>query len=462
MNEQEIPKHTKSRAVLMILALLIIIALLCGTAGAAPASAQPEHGPRKVSNVWVDVPLSQVVRDISMQARATIALDPTVQDSLISLEADPPMKLEDCLERIAAGQGLAVKKVKEAFYVIGSGDPDSPTFSEVSENRRVYLHYISADHVSGSLPKALQKYVSSGKRENEVLICAPDKKMNKVMDAIKKLDTPRRQVVLEALVVELSEEAGNKFGIDWKRVGPDSSFSSVHDISRFVGGAQYASVDQRALRELTLTLRMLVREDLAKVRSRPRVATLNGEQATIDISLEQYFTIVTDVNGDFLQTELQVVDSGVKLDMTPHIGKDDDITVDVETEVSDVVRQRSEVSNSQGVQGTDLPVIRRRKADTKLRVKDGDAIVIGGLVETLEREREDRVPVLGSIPLVGRLFRDTEKVTEKREVMIFITPRLLEPGQTPFEGRHSAIEVGKELQQMGSGKSKADGVKDQE
>ena len=455
MKEWEMVEHPKSRAVLLIIVLLVIIALMCGTATAA-ASDRAQGKQRTVSNVWVDVPLSQVVRDISMQARATIALDPTVQDSLISLEADPPMPLDEVLERIAAGQGLAVKRIKDSFYVIGSGDPESPTFSELAESRRVYLNYVSADHIRGSLPKALERYVSSGKRDNELLICAPDKKMKKTLEAIEQMDKPRRQVVLEALVVELSEEAGNKFGIDWQRIGPDSSFSSVHEISRFVGGAQYASVDQRALRQLTLTLRMLVREDMAKVRSRPRVATLNGEQATIDISLEQYFTIVTDVNGDFLQTELQVVESGVNLDMTPHIGKDDDITVDVQTEVSDVVRQKNEVGNSNGVQGSDLPVIRRRKADTKLRVKDGDAIVIGGLVETLEREREDRVPVLGSIPLLGALFRDTEKVTEKREVMIFITPRLLKPGQTPFEERHSSIDVGKEFKQMGKGKSKTD------
>jgi MSHA biogenesis protein MshL len=196
---------------------------------------------------------------------------------------------------------------------------------------------------------------------------------------------------------------------------------------------------------------MLVSEGLAAIRSRPRVATLNGEKATIDVSREEYFNIVTDINGAFLQTELQIIKSGVVLEMVPQIGDEGDITVGVSTEVSDVVTRRSNLTTDNGDSADDLPVIRRRKAQTRVRVKAGDVIVIGGLVESEERHQEKRVPILGSIPILGLLFRSTETTTEQREVVIFITPRLVEADADPFSDRHDMIHVEKELEAVRAG-----------
>jgi type II secretory pathway component GspD/PulD (secretin) len=192
-----------------------------------------------------------------------------------------------------------------------------------------------------------------------------------------------------------------------------------------------------------LTLHMLVRNGEASIRSRPRVATLNGEQAIIDVSLEEYFTIVTDI-GTYLRTELQVVKSGVVLKMTPQIGDDGDITLKVFTEVGDVASRQNTVSGPNGNPGGTLPIIRRRKAETTVRVKQGDAMVIGGLFETQERSEIRRVPLLGSIPLLGALFRKTVNSTTEKEVLIFITPRLLEEGTSPLAERHKFLDVEQE------------------
>jgi type II secretory pathway component GspD/PulD (secretin) len=400
--------------------------------------------------VWVDVPLSQVVRDISMQANVTIAVDPSVADQLISLEAEG-MPLEGCLRRLTAGQGLGVRKVEEGLYVLGSMQPGSPSFDELADCQRVYLHYITARHLRECLPQELRLYVSSGDRDTEVLVFAPPEKMERIMGIHSRLDVPRRQVVLEALVVELSEEGGRALGIDWEYAGRDTLISLTEAAEGFIGVARHTSIDERAFRTCMITLRMLVSEGLAAIRSRPRVATLNGEKATIDVSLEEYFNIVTDVNGAFLRTELQIIKSGVILEMVPQIGDEGDITVGVSTEVSDVVTRRNTLTTDNGDSADDLPVIRRRKAETRVRVKAGDVIVIGGLVESEERHHEKRVPVLGSIPILGLLFRSTETTTEQREVVIFITPRLVEADADPFADRHDLIDVETELEGVRAG-----------
>jgi len=395
-----------------------------------------------VSNVWVDTPLSQVLRDISMQVHVTIAVDPSVQDCMISLEADG-MPLEECLRKVTAGQGLVVRKVDDRFYLVGSGQPNSATFKHLADAERIDLKYITAKHVMTILPTDLRAYVSKGDRETEVLVYAPPEKLARVLEIVREIDTPRRQVVLEALVVELSKESGSEFDIDWERVGSHTLFSMENGTEFFTGIASYTSVPASSLRSLMLTLHMLIRNGEASIRSRPRVATLNGEQATIDVSLEEYFTIVTDI-GAFLRTELQVVKSGVVLKMTPQIGDDGDITLKVLTEVGDVASRHSTVNGPNGDSGGTLPVIRRRKAETTVRVKAGDAMVIGGLFETQERSEVRRVPVLGSIPVLGVLFRKTIDSTTEKEVLIFITPRLLEAGSSRVADRHKLLDVEEE------------------
>lgn len=426
------------------------VAFLCLRADGAEASLTPQASSGAqplINNVWVDVPLTQVLRDVSLQARVTIAADPSVTDHLVSLEAQG-MPVEECLRRLTAGQGLSVRKVDNNLYIVGSVRSDSPSFGALADVRRVYLKYVTARHVRDCLPRGLQPYVSSGERKTELLVVAPSEEMERIAQIVGQLDVPLEQVVLEALVVELSEEAAKEWGIDWERSGRDTLFSLKEGMDAFVGVARRTSINEREFRTLMVTLRMLVLNGRASIRSRPRVATLNGEQATIDVSLEEYFNIITDVNGAFLRTELQVVKSGVMLKMTPQIGQDGDITVQVTTEVSDVAsRQNTVVGHDAEAAGT-LPVIRRRKADTRVTVKEGDAIVIGGLIETQERNQVKKVPVLGSLPVIGVLFRATQDTTVQKEVVIFITPHVVGAEPSAPANSHRLLDVEAELAKL--------------
>ena len=401
-----------------------------------------------VNNVWVDVPLTRVFRDISMETGVVIAVGPDVPDPLVSLDAGSPKPLQECLRELVAGQGLFVHEKSKRFYLITSGDPASPGFMEVASSKRLYLKYITAKHLKTSLPQSMQQYVTSGERGNEVLIYTVPEIMERITKIIAKLDIPRRQVVLEVLVVDLWEDARDEFGFDWEFVDHDSS-AAMSGVGSFTGLASFTSVSASKLAELTMTLKALVTEKKASIRCRPRVATLNGQKASIDISLDEYFAIITDLYGDTsrLRTQLQIIKSGVLLEITPQIGDNGDITVDVHTVVSDVASRRNSMSSS-GSGNEDLPVIRRREANTHVRVKQNDAIVIGGLVETQERTDDKRVPVLSSIPLVGGLFTSKETTTIKKEVVIFITPRLMREEEIVVSNRHQLIDEVGEIENL--------------
>jgi hypothetical protein len=396
-----------------------------------------------VNNVWVDVPLTQVFRDISIETSVVIALCPHVPDPLISLDADSGKPLQECLQELVAGRGLFIHPRNERFHLISCGDPMCPAFLEIAILERVYLKYITAKHVKSSLPRSVQQYVSSGERPNEVLIFTVPEIMKRITEIVEKLDVPRQQVILEVLVVELQEEAGEEFGIDWEYSDRHNTLSMEHGLGAFTGVARYTSVPANEFTSLLLNLRALVGKKKARIRSRPRVATLNGQEAVIEISLEEYFTIITDIYGSVstLRTELEVIKSGVLLTITPHVGANGDITVDVLTEISDVASRQNQIAKN--ISG-DLPIIQRRKAETCVRVKEGDAIVIGGLIETQERSEDKNVPVLSSIPLLGGIFKSKESITVKKEVIIFITPRLIEEGKIAFSDSHDLLSAKEE------------------
>jgi hypothetical protein len=429
------------------LATIVLILLAQNFSFAADT---PAGGEIIVKNVWVDVPLSQVFRDIAVENGIFIATCPHVPDPLVSLDAAKGKPLEECINDLVSGQGLYIKKKSDKFYMIVCGDPTCPSAVETISPTPIYLNYISAKHLRESLPKSLQEYVTSGQRDNEALIYAVPEISAHIMDIVKKLDAPQEQVMLEVLVVDLREGTGDMFQLDWDLLGSHTNFSMSKGFAGFNGLAGYTSV-ARDLTALNLTLRALIEEKKASIRSRPRVATLNGEKAKIDISLDEYYTIVTDLYGTSLRTELEVIKSGVMLEMVPHIGEDGYITVDVQTEVSDVATRRSTAGCAGDAStSSDLPIIRRRKADTHVRVREGDAIVIGGLIETQESQNHGKFPLLGDMPVVGGLFKSKQDTTEKKEVMIFITPQILKDDQMAFSDRNKLINGLEETEKMRS------------
>ncbi|MHC4125678.1 MAG: type II secretion system protein GspD, partial [Planctomycetota bacterium] len=291
-------KHNQRKTAAMIL-LALLLGIFCrhGIAGEFEVGDVDFNETIMVNNVWVDVPLGQVFRDVSIETGVIIATCPHMPDPLVSLDAGLGKPLDECLGELIAGQGLFIYQRSKKFYLISCGDPTCPSALETTTSKRLYLKYITARHLKTSLPKSAQRYVTSGERHNEVLIYAVPDITEHIMKIIHKLDVPREQVMLEVLVVDLWEDTSDELGLDWEISRPHSSFGMSEDTAGFTGLASYASVAANNLTELSLTLRALVAEKQASIRSRPRVATLNGEKATIDISLEEYFTIATDLYG---------------------------------------------------------------------------------------------------------------------------------------------------------------------
>jgi len=156
---------------------------------------------------------------------------------------------------------------------------------------------------------------------------------------------------------------------------------------------------------------------------------MNNTEAEIFVGQEKYFTLLSGQASNPYYT-LQSIKAGVTLKVSPSIGQDGQITLGLEPEVSDVAADDSALTDTTSLQGgasSSFPVVTRRRAKTVVGTRDGETIMIGGLLREQHRQVIDKVPLVGDIPLLGAAFRKVNDSVERQEVVLLITVRLVEP-----------------------------------
>ena len=390
----------------------------------APESQASEEEPDLlVSNVFYETDLRQALDDLAAQSGISIVADNTVQ-GFVTMEIDE-LPLEKALSRILSTGGYTFKKM-EGFYLVGLADPSNPSFNLLSVTENIPVNYMTAANAAELLSDYYKPYVKANIILNCITVTASSEIINKIKNDLNNIDIPPKQVMIEALVTEVKSGVLKSIGIDWSlfgttgdknlstganlSVGLLDSANAMFNINRkelglMIGGMSF---------QLITTLRALAQDGKAEIKANPRVITTNAQPAIIDIAKEQYFSVVTGpVNYPY--TRLEKVSSGIKLEITPFISESGEITVKILPHVSDAI--------GYGRQG--LPIIDSRMVSTTVRVKDGQTITIGGLTQENMRREQNKIPILGSIPILGYLFSHTKYVKEKTDIIIFITPRII-------------------------------------
>ncbi|NNE43437.1 MAG: hypothetical protein HKN12_04460 [Gemmatimonadetes bacterium] len=231
------------------------------------------------------------------------------------------------------------------------------------------------------------------------------------------LDYKTPQVEINARLVDVDTRSIRDLGVSWDVLGFNEGDAEVDFGVNAATPNPVGTVDFRLFgsdADLDAQLQILERQDKAHIISNPRITTADNKEAKIVVG-KKIPLVISDEAGNAI-TELTTV--GIKMSVTPHINKDNRITLDLRPEVSDLSAQAT-------VQGG--IVIVTSEAQTRVIVKNGQTAVIGGLIRSNESSVQTGVPFLMDIPLVGYLFRSTNKVKEERELLIFVTPTIIEP-----------------------------------
>lgn len=241
-------------------------------------------------------------------------------------------------------------------------------------------------------------------RIGKSLLVASPEKLDAMVKAPLDIDKPQPQIMLEARVVEISATAKRELGFKWPdALGATSVTAETEPIK----------ITTFEIGDIDAMLRILEEKGEGKVLANPRIATMNNQTARMLIGDKVPYTVTTVVAG-VATTEVRYIEAGIGLEITPQIGEDGFITVRIKTTVSDIPRWRG-----------DNPEISTREAEAILRVKDGETIVMSGLLKEKETETWRKVPILGHIPVVGFFFSSKVKETEKTELIITVTPHIL-------------------------------------
>ncbi len=257
-------------------------------------------------------------------------------------------------------------------------------------------------------------------RTNSLLITDLPEAVAHMVALAKALDHQIPQVEITARIVDVDYAASRDMGIKWEALnlvnssagmvgsgGVDGTFPSP------VGEFKMAKVHDWG--EINVTLQAMEKENKANIISNPRVMTMDNREASILVG-KKIPLIVADEAGNAV-TQLTTI--GIKLVVTPHINPDGRIVMDVLTEVSDLA---SEATVQGGV------IITTSESKTNVMVDNGETAVIAGLLKASDSTLDSEVPFFGKIPILGKLFGYNNKSESKRELVIFITPRVITPG----------------------------------
>ena len=391
-------------------ALALLLAALPLTAAAAGITLNVRDGQ-----------VRDVLGSISALSGKSIVADSSVQGTITLDLKDVPF--DTALRIVTAAKGLSYRLTGDVVLVGSAAGLEK--FNDTASV--IKLNYAKADEL---LP-ALQTLIGSGSKistdsvTNSIIFTGTPTDEARLRSALSELDAATQQVTLEAKIIAVNREDSKNLGINWSwdDIPQNSNYYGDYDndndsSDESFGGVVHfgASYEFR----FNAALNALFAEGKAKILATPRIITVPGKQASIFIG--DHIPVVTEkISNAVTTSSTDYVDAGIKLQYTPIVSSDGLITSVVHTEVS-TPTLISELKNYK---------ITSRTADTTVRMRNGETLVIGGLINEEEQKRLQKVPFLSNIPLLGELFKNRTTTKTKTEVIMILTPHLTEAGKSP-------------------------------
>ena len=277
----------------------------------------------------------------------------------------------------------------------------------------------NASHMIGEM--AGEVFVVADEDTNSLLVTTASKFREQVKQIIEELDRPVPQVLIKVLVAEVTHDNSEDLGVDFSILnrranGRGPSFGSSLGTAAVTGGLVVNLIES----DINVTLRALATAGKLDVLSRPYILASDNQLASITVGQEVPF--ITDTRIDSLGGQIHTIqyqDVGIILQVTPHINPDGLVIMDVTPEISQLTSSTVPIS-----QGVSAPIISKRSADSRVGIRDGQTIVIGGLMEDRKTSTMTKVPILGDIPFIGALFQRNQVQKSKTELLIFLTPHV--------------------------------------
>jgi len=456
--------------------VLIICALLCFCCVSALAAESNEQTAKTIvltgleqrmqKVVCIDVnevPISTVIRQLADQVDVDLIMSPQVTGNVtVSLTE---VSLDEALRCILDVHGADIIVGENVIRILSR--EEMPEIAERLVTKTFEITYADVTQVVKALEKfkSAQGSVSSIGGTSHIIVTDTESKIRDITNLLTTIDRITPQVLVEVRIYDITSKDNLDFGIDWyagrrtnrdafsypinddiiaKRGGGDTYIGSVTDPSLeagFIAGTN--KTEETTLGYLRfgllndhIDIEAMLRAEKenidAKLLANPRIMVLDNEEATFDIVTEHPYVERTITAGSTTET-VKFKNVGVKLVVTPHVAGKNMLRLNIAPEFS-VLVTRVQVASS------NVPVVDTRKVNTIALVRDGQAVVLGGLRKKETSMQVNKVPILGDLPVLGHLFRFEGEATAMTELVIFITPHIItEPILT--EEEQQALDI---------------------
>lgn len=431
--------------------LVVACVALCGLCAVPGRSPAADEKPQRIESLeFREVDIKDVLRQLATQYDLNIVFSESVR-GVVTVHLTK-VSIDQALDSIITVNGFAYSK-KENVYKVTSQEEAR---REGRQTKLFKLNNAEAAKIKETLAKVLSGdgSIEADARSNSIVVTDSPSVLAKIDGMIASLDELTPQVLIEAKLVETSLTSAEKLGIDWqttiKATGAKRPITfpfTTQEASKYnptVDGGTVgeswptADADEFTFGTLDFTGVQMV-FDALKSRSKthlvanPRIITLNNHNATINVGkvLSQPTYERNATTGKLEVTGWQSYNVGVSLDVTPQISPDGHVKLKLKPEVSSLIGY---ASTRDGV--NEGPITSSRSAQTEVQLKDGQTVVIGGLVKEESLTTESKIPFLGDLPLIGWLFKSrqtgsTSNPSEKTDLLIFVTVRIIKDGETP-------------------------------
>jgi type II secretory pathway component GspD/PulD (secretin) len=407
------------------LVMIPLLALLVG-ASTQVSRAQDQEEPLLITLEADSTSVTDILQILASRSGMNIVTSPEVQGRKVSIRLGQT-PFEEALNLVVRAAGLGYERVGNSILV---ADPSSLARQTGLTTKVFDLKYADAATVLQSL-KVLTSDVTADLATNQVVIRESQSLVEQATAIVAELDRKPRQVMIEARLIEVNTSDLLELGIDWEKIVKFSSVIGEGPMDASAKGQlpeqlDYIKADKyndiyRQNAAFEVTLDALLTEGSAKLLSHAKVAAQDNTPAEIFVG-ETVPVVVTSLStgtggGTFQTIQLEKIDVGVKLDITPRISEEGYVTAIVEPEVSTITAFVGP--------DNDLPQTATRRAKTIVRVRDGEHVYLGGLLQENNRRTVKKVPLLGSIPLLGHFFRHYRNEKIRSDLVIEVTPTII-------------------------------------
>ncbi len=400
-------------------------------------SRQPETNNETINLNLQNVSLKNTLQLLCRKLNKNLLMDPEINDLPLNMNFSK-IKPEDAFAAILQASGLSYKELEGNVYYVSTAEK----IGDQTIVKNITCKYANAEDLAKILTRMISTdigAVMADKRTNTLIIKERPEIISKMQHLIQKLDRSTKQIYIQAEIVEISSTDGKELGVEWLW-----KTANIKSIDGHVGtdfnlrNNQLNVSDQTGQTQVTKdfpfptgsglgigilntdfegVLHALAEKNNVNLISRPRIVTMDNQESVIEVGDQIPFKRL----NQFGVTSFEFKDATVQLTVRPHIIDSSFVLLQV--------APKADFQNGFTPDGT--PIISTRRASTNVKVRNGQTIVIGGLIRDSSIENQKKVPILGDIPLLGHLFKSTVTSKVKTELIVFITPKILADNLSP-------------------------------